>query len=135
MIIDKITTYLPEGEPLYELDVYTNQSSHDRVAEIIREQVLTRMIEEIPHSIYVKVEDIEELPGLVRINAHICVEKDSQKRIVIGTAGKMVQDIGSGARIKIEELYGKKSYLALRVRVDKNWRKNPGVLRSLFSDA
>ena len=102
---------------------------------MIREQVLVRMIEEIPHSIYVHIEDIEELPGLVRINAHICVEKESQKRIVIGTAGAMVQEIGKSARARIEALYDKKVYLALRVRVDKNWRKNPSVLRSLFPNA
>ena len=101
------------------------------IAEFIREELLVRTEEEIPHSIAVDVDEIKEDPqqNLMRIRATIYVERDSQKGIVIGKSGQMLKEVGTGARLQIERLLGVRVYLELWVKVKKDWRNKPGALR------
>jgi GTP-binding protein Era len=132
-LLGKIQTFLPDGPFLYDPDYYTDQSMDLRIGEVIRETLFQELGEEIPYACYVEVEQIEnEDPALMKIQAYVNVEADSQKVIVIGKQGKKIQAIGTKSRIILEEIFGKKIYLALRVKVDKNWRKNQRVLDRIF---
>jgi GTP-binding protein Era len=95
-----------------------------RVAELIREKALQLTREEVPHSITVEVEEL----GRTRVSAVLLVETSSQKRIVVGTGGAVIREIGTRARPELEELLGRKLYLDLRVKVKERWRRDEGVL-------
>ena len=132
-LTEKIAEILPEGPFLYDSDYYTVQTMDLRISEIIREQLFQELGDEIPYACYVDIEQIEnEDPTLMKIQAYINVEADSQKVIVIGKWGKKIQNIGTKSRLILEDIFGKKIFLALRVKVDKNWRKNSKVLERLF---
>lgn len=128
----RITELLPEGPLLFDPDDYTNTPVYDRVGEIIREQANLQLKEEIPHAMYVHVEDVEVKDDQVRILAYIVVEKESQKRIVIGKAGSLIQHIGTEARKRLIDIYERPVHLFLRVRVEPNWTKNPKTLDAIF---
>ncbi len=141
-----VLSHLPEGERLYPEEMLTDQEERHIVAEYIREEVLRLCHDEIPHSVAVRVEFFDEserpapdeedhpgkgLKGLVRIDASIFVERDSQKAIVIGKRGQMLKAIGTGARKQIERLLGTHLYLFLRVRVEPKWSERPAALQKL----
>lgn len=132
-LVSKIAELLPEWPFLYDPEYYTDQPMDLRITEIIREQLFAELGEEVPYACYVEVEHIDNTdPNLIRIQVYINVEADSQKIIVIGKWGKKIQDIGTKSRLTLEQIFGKKVFLALRVKVDKNWRKNMKVLEKLF---
>lgn len=131
-ICAQIRQLLPEGPILFDPDDYTNTPVYDRVGEIIREQANLQLMEEIPHAMYVHVEDVEVKEDQVRILAYIVVEKESQKRIVIGKAGSLIQHIGTEARKRLLDIYERPVHLFLRVRVEPNWTKNPKTLDAIF---
>lgn len=121
---------LPEGPRYYPEDAVTDQPERFLVAEIIREKVILLTEEEIPYATAVTVESFKEEPekNLVRIEATIHVERDSQKGIVIGKGGTRLKEIGLQAREDVERLLGCRVYLGLYVRVQKNWRRDRRVL-------
>ncbi len=128
----KITTFLPLGEPFFDEDTITDQYERDIAAELIREAVLTYVRDEVPHCIAVRVDQYEERgENGASIVATIFVERDSQKGIVIGQGGEMIKKIGIRARQEIESMSGRKVFLDLRAKVNKNWRNSPDALRLL----
>jgi GTPase len=122
---------LPAGPPLYPVDDVTDQTTDERIAELIREQALRRTHDEVPHSVAVVVEEIEREGDLTRIFATIVLERDSQKGILIGRGGRALREIGTGARAEIEGLVGTRVYLDLRVRVLHEWQRDPRALDRL----
>lgn len=122
---------LPEGPRYYEPQEVTDQPLELRVAEIVREKALALTREEIPHSVATQVEEIERLGGLTRITCLILVERESQKGIVIGKGGAMLKRIGTMAREELEPLLGTKVHLELRVKVQREWQRDPRALSRL----
>ncbi len=122
---------LPEGPPLYPDHDVTDQPMDVRLAELVREQALRLTREEVPHSIAVLVEEVEREADLTRIHATIVVERDSQKGIVIGHGGDTLKQIGTMARGQMEPLLGTRVYLDLRVKVLKEWQRDPKALNRL----
>lgn len=122
---------LPEGRPLYPDGAVTDQTVEERLTELVREQALRRTREEVPHSIAVVIEELDQEDDLTRVYATIVVERDSQKGILIGRGGEMLRAIGTAARAEIEPLLGTRVYLDLRVKVLKEWQRDPKALNSL----
>jgi GTPase len=127
LIVDR----MPEGPMYFPADDVTDQSIEVRLAELVREQALAVTREEVPHSIAVVVEEIEEEGDLTSIHANLVVERDSQKGIVIGKGGTTLRDIGTRARKEMELLLGGKVYLDLRVKVVKEWQRDPKAIERL----
>ncbi|MGX9135311.1 GTPase Era [Rummeliibacillus sp. JY-2-4R] len=130
-LLDTLKKYLPEGPQYYPADQVTDHPERFIIAELIREKVLHLTRDEVPHSIAVEIEKIakDENKDLVRINASIIVERDSQKGIVIGKRGALLKEIGTRARKDIETLLGSRVYLELWVKVQKDWRDRASQLR------
>lgn len=129
-LIDLIMDYLPEGELLYPEDIVTEENMRSIVEEIVREKILLNTKEEIPHSVAIKVDRYEEAPEIDRIYANIFCETKSQKGILIGKGGFLLKKIGTEARLDLENIVEKKVFLALQVKVEKDWRKNDKVLKN-----
>ena len=126
---------MPEGPLLYPPEERTDQPSEVHLAELIREQVLRRTREELPHAVEVAVEElIERDDGLVEVRAQIWAETESQKAILIGKGGRMVREIGTAARKELERELGAKVFLDLQVRVRERWRRDEGLLDRLGID-
>ncbi|WP_285690158.1 GTPase Era [Actinoplanes sp. NBRC 103695] len=130
-LVDVIVRHLPESPQLYPDDVLTDEPEQVLIAELIREAALEGVRDELPHSIAVLVEEMQDEGNLVRIFADVYVERDSQKSIVIGTRGARLKDVGTRARGEIETLIGRRVYLDLHVRVAKEWQRDPKQLRKL----
>ncbi|HZK34227.1 MAG TPA: GTPase Era [Bacillota bacterium] len=130
---DKLYTYMPPGPKYYPDDMITDQPERVIISELIREKALQLLMEEVPHGIGVEIEAIEERPDrdLVDVRASVICEKASHKGMVIGKGGKMLRNIGSRARIDIENLLGAKVYLELFVKVKNDWRNNQNTLKDL----
>ncbi len=122
---------LPEGPPLYPDHDVTDQPLEIRLAELVREQALRLTREEVPHSVAVVVDDLEREGDLTRVYASIVVERDSQKGILIGAGGETLKRIGTMARAQMEPLIGAHVYLDLRVKVLKEWQRDPKALNRL----
>jgi GTPase len=122
---------MPPGPALFPGGEVTDQPLDVRLAELVREQALAVTREEVPHSVAVVVDEIDEDHDVVRVYASIVVERDSQKGIVIGKAGATLKTIGSKARERIEALLGRRVYLDLRVKVMKEWQRDPKALDRL----
>jgi GTP-binding protein Era len=125
---------LPEGPPLYPDGDLTDSPEEQMAAELIREAALAGVRDELPHSIAVVVEEMRPRPGrddLLEIGAVMYVERDSQKGIVIGVGGQRLREVGTNARKQIEALLGTQVYLDLRVKVAKDWQRDPKQLRKL----
>jgi len=121
---------LPEGPMYYPADAVTDQPQDLVLAEIIREKALQLTREEIPHSIAVRVEEVNDRPdGVTEIHANLFVERDSQKGIVIGKGGQMLREIGTRARKELERLLGTRVYLRLDVKIAKDWQRDPRALQ------
>ncbi|HET7482419.1 MAG TPA: GTPase Era [Actinomycetota bacterium] len=132
LVVDR----LPEGPMYYPAGMRTDQPPPVFVAELVREKLLKRTREELPHSIAVVTEDYEERgDGLLEIRANIYVERESQKGIVIGRGGETLKAVGTEARQEIELLFGRKVFLELRVKVEKDWQQRSHALQRLgFGD-
>jgi GTPase len=139
-LIDEIVRFLPVSPPLYDDDTVTEETSTDRIAELIREAALEGVRDELPHSLAVVVEDMVEPDdesddasggGALQIYANLFVERDSQKAIVIGKGGERLRDVGTRARAEIEALLDRHVYLNIRVKVAKEWQRDPKLLGRL----
>ncbi len=158
-LLTLVASRLPEGEPLFPPDVFTDQAERVLVAELVREQVLKHCRQEIPYSTAVVVEHFDEserepkpkpqkkkaskkkseaegerdegppLAGLIRIHANIYVERESQKAIIIGKRGAMLKEIGTGARKAVQRLLGTHVFLSLQVKVEPRWSERADTLR------
>lgn len=130
--------HLPEGEPFYDPELLTIHPERFLVAERIREKLLGLTRDEIPFTTAVLLESWQESgppPALLRIDASVLVESESQKRIVVGKQGSMVRAIGTAARVDLEEYLGRKVYLGLHVRCEPRWREDPRRLAELGRDS
>lgn len=128
-VMQFIMDHLPEHPPYYEKDALTDRSERFFVSEIIREKVFRLYEKEIPYSTEVIVTAFKEEPKIVRISAEIIVERDSQKNIIIGTAGAMLKKVGTYARLDMEEFLKKKVFLELFVKVIPDWRNSKNYLK------
>ncbi len=137
LLADLLVARMPEGPPLYPDGELTDAPEEAIAAELIREAALEGVRDELPHSIAVVVEEMRpraDRPAdrpLLDISAHLFVERDSQKGIVIGHRGARLRDVGSRARASIEAMLGTPVYLDLRVKVAKDWQRDPKQLRRL----
>jgi GTP-binding protein Era len=131
VLADVMVKYLPASPQLYPDDMLTDEPEHVLMAELIREAALEGVRDELPHSIAVLVEEVIPEERVTRVYADIYVERTSQKAIVIGAGGSRLKEVGSRARVQIEELLGTKVYLDLHVRVAKDWQRDPKQLRRL----
>lgn len=133
VLTDEILMLMPKGPALYPEDITTDESQEDRIAEMIREAALHGVRDELPHSIAVVIDDIapREDSDLTDVHASIVVERDSQKAIIIGHKGSRLRDVGARARSGIEELLGTRVFLALHVKVAKEWQRDPKQLGRL----
>jgi GTP-binding protein Era len=131
-LVEQLVALLPEGPFLYPRDEHSDQSDQVRIAELVREQVLLRTREELPHAVEVEVDELEERDdGLLVVRARVWAETESQKGILVGAGGRMVKAVGVAARREIEALLGRRVHLDLLVRVRKGWRRDEGLLDRL----
>jgi GTP-binding protein Era len=131
-LVGELIGLLPEGPFLYPPEEQSDQSEQVRIAELVREQVLLRTREELPHAVEVEVDELEEREdGLLVVRALVWAETESQKGILVGAGGSMVKAVGSAARKEIEQLLGRRVHLDLRVRVRKGWRRDEALLDRL----
>ncbi len=134
VLADVLVGYLPPGRPLYPDGDLTDEPDQQLVAELIREAILEGVRDELPHSIAVVVEEMAPREGrddLIDVHAIMYVERQSQKAIVIGAKGARLKDVGSRARQQIEALLGARVYLDLRIKIAKDWQRDPRQLRRL----
>ena len=132
VLLRVIIDHLEPGPRYYPEDTVTDQPERFIVAELVREQILRLTREEVPHSVAVIVEEMSPRPNnMVYVKAIIFVERDSQKGIIIGEGGRMLKEIGKETRREVENLLGSPVYLDLWVKVNKDWRNSPEVLRLL----
>lgn len=129
-LIKNIYKYLPKGGLLYPEDIVTEETMRDVTEEIIREKILLNSSDEIPHSVAVKVDKYQECEDIDRIYATIYCETKSQKGILIGKGGSFLKKIGTEARLELEKITDKKVFLALEVKVEKDWRKKEKSLKN-----
>lgn len=122
---------LPEGQPYFPEDQITDQPERFLASEIIREKAVDLTYHEVPHALAVFVDKFEETPKLLRIHATLHVERDSQKKILIGHKGELLKKIGTAARKELEKLLGRKIFLEMFVKVVPDWRGNPRLVREL----
>jgi GTP-binding protein Era len=125
----------PNGEPFYPLDYYTDQSPEFRISEVVREKTINLTRQEIPHQLYVEVADMEMQNQGTQLWARIfiCVERDSQKGIVVGKKGELIRDIVRQATQELNGLFPYQVKLDVRVKVRPKWRKNEQLLKKLIS--
>ena len=134
LLVELILGHLPEGRPLYPEGHTSDEPEQHLVAELIREKALAVVRDELPHSVAVLVEEMgpdPERSDLLVIRAFLFVERASQKPIVVGKGGSVLRDIGTRAREELEALFGTKVYLDLRVKVAKEWQRDPRQLSRL----
>lgn len=128
-IIKAILSKLPEGEPFFPKDQLTDKYERFFAAEIIREKILLNYNKEVPYSVETEIESFKEENALISIRALIHVARDSQKGIIIGHRGSMLKKVGTDARKDMEDFFGKKVFLELYVKVTKDWRDKPLMLK------
>jgi GTPase len=133
LLVELVLRHLPEGRPLYPEGHTSDQPEQHLVAELIREKALARVRDELPHSVAVLVEEMGPDPerDLLVIRAFLFVERASQKPIVLGRGGSVLRDIGTQARAELEALFGTQVYLDLRIKVAKDWQRDPRQLSRL----
>jgi GTPase len=133
ILLDEILKVLPESPPYYPGDMITDQTERFWVSEIIREKVIRECYQEIPHSTAVTIEAFEEHPekNLVVIKGTIHVERNSQKKILVGRGGQKLKKIGEAARKEVEAFFGTRVFLDVWVNVEKDWTRNPRALDQL----
>ncbi len=132
VLIKKTFDFLPAGAPLFPEDIVSDQQERLFVEEIIREKIFRRMMQELPYSAAVVIESFKERrPGLIDIQATIVVEKESQKKMMIGSGGLNLKELGQVARIDIEKFLDSKVFLQLWVKTLPNWKKDANALKRL----
>jgi GTP-binding protein Era len=130
-LLDKFIEYLPVGIPHFPVDQYTDQPERFLAAEVVREKAMQETTQEVPHAVAVICDAFEETEKLIRIRATIYVDREGQKGILIGSGGATLKRIGTAARKELEATLGTKIFLELYVKVLKNWRENPQIVRQL----
>jgi GTP-binding protein Era len=131
-LVEHVVSLLPEGPFLYPPEAKSDLPERVRFAELVREQVLRRTREELPHAVEVEIDELEERDdGLLVVRARVWAETESQKGILVGAEGRMVKAVGSAARREIEQATGRRVHLDLNVRVRKGWRRDDGLLDRL----
>jgi GTP-binding protein Era len=131
-LVGELVGLLPEGPFLYPPEEQSDQPEQLRIAELVREQVLLRTREELPHAVEVEIDELEEREdGLLVIRALVWAETESQKGILVGAGGRMVKAVGTAARHEIEALLARRVHLDLHVRVRRGWRRDEGLLDRL----
>jgi GTP-binding protein Era len=131
-VVAALIELLPEGPYLYPPEDDTDMSLEVRLAEIVREKILHRTHDELPHAVEVQVDEVAEREdGLVTVRAHAWAETESQKAILVGKGGRMVRDVGASARKEMELLLGRHVFLDLNVRVRRGWRSDESLLDRL----
>jgi GTPase len=131
-LVGRLAELLPESPFLYPPSERTDQASHVHLAELVREQILRRTREELPHAVEVVITEVTERDdGVVEIEAQVWAETASQKAILIGKGGRMVREVGTAARKELERELGAKVFLDLQVRVRERWRRDEGLLDRL----
>ena len=128
-LVKKLTAYLPEGEPFFAEDEMTDLPTRFFVGEMIREKIYELYEEEIPYHTTVLVQEFKEKTTLIKIQADIIVQRDTQKGIILGEGGKRIKNLGSAARADIEKFLGQKVFLELFVKVKPKWRDNDLFLK------
>lgn len=134
VLVTELLALMPEAaQPLYPAETLTDEDVTERIAEFVREAALEGVSDELPHSIAVTVDDLieREDKDLLEIYANLYVERDSQKGIIIGKGGARLKEVGATARAQIEALLGRKVFLALHVKVAKDWQRDPKQLGRL----
>lgn len=133
-VLKALYSITPEGQPIYDEELATDQDLSFRVCEVIRGEAINRLQDEIPHALYVEVADIEHRNEGKKlwIRAFLCVERDSQKGIVIGKGASKIKEIRMAAIKKLSQIYIQKIDLDLQVKVDKNWRQRDYTLNRLI---
>jgi len=129
-LFKRIKELLPVSPPFFEKDALTDKPARFFVTEIIREKILLNYEKEVPYSVEVVVERFAEDQKMIRINATIYVERESQKAIIIGHRGNSLKKVGMEARKDIEDFFEKKVYLELFVKVEKDWRNKDRMLKN-----
>jgi len=131
-LVEQLVGLLPEGPFLYPPEDQSDQPEQVRIAELVREQVLLRTREELPHAVEVEIDELEEREdGLLVVRARVWAETESQKGILVGSGGRMVKAVGTSARKEIERLLDRHVHLELHVRVRKGWRRDEALLDRL----
>ena len=133
-VLKAIYDISPEGQPMYNEELYTDQNLTFRICEVIRGEAINRLNDEIPHAVYVDVADVEHRNEGKKlwIRAFLCVERDSQKGIVIGKGAQKIKEIRLAATKQLNKIYLQKIDLDLQVKVDKNWRQKDHTLNKLI---
>lgn len=131
-LISRLAELVPEGPFMYEPEQRSDLPSEVLLAELIREQVLRRTRDELPHAVEVQVSEVAHREdGVVEVHAHVWAETDSQKKILVGSGASRIKEIGTAARTELERELGGKVFLDLQVRVRKRWRRDEGLLDRL----
>ena len=133
-LVEHLVSLLPAGPLYFSPEQHSDQPEQLLLAELVREQVLRRTREEVPHAVEVEVQEIQRVEELVRIGAVLLVETESQKGILIGAGGRMIKSVGSAARRAIERELGVHVHLELSVRVRRHWRADERLLDRLGID-
>jgi len=133
LLMNELRSRLRPGPQFFPKEMETDQTENFLIAEVIREKIYLHVRQELPYACAVTVEKIDDLPkrDLLTISARIHVETESQKGILIGRGGRMIQAVGRSARIELEEIFGVRVYMDLTVRVEKNWTRDTRALRRL----
>jgi GTPase len=131
---DSLFFAAPEGDQMYPEDYYTDQTPEFRISEIVREKATLQTREEVPHSLYVRIEDLEMRDDGATLWARgfVCVERESQKGIVVGRAGERIKSIVREAEVELSDIFPYAVKLDMRVKVDREWRKRDPLLKKLI---
>ncbi len=131
-LVEHLTARMPEGPFMFAVEAVSDQPQSVLLAELVREAVIKRTFQEVPHAVEVVVEEVEaQRQGLIRVRALVWVESASQKGILIGAGGRMIKSIGSAARRELERELGEQVHLDLSVRIRRDWRADEGLLDRL----
>ncbi|MEX2323679.1 MAG: GTPase Era [Acidimicrobiia bacterium] len=131
-VVEELAQLLPEGPRYFPTGMPTDQRDEFLISEAIREKFLSRLRDELPHSLAVVVDDLEHRDdGLLAVSARVVVERDSQKGIVIGKGAGLLRDAGTEARVELEAKLGRPVHLDLKVVVEKDWQERPGIIERL----
>lgn len=131
-LLEKIKSFLKVWPIFFSEDYYTKQDIFFRISEIIREKVFLHTKEELPHSVYVWVEEIDDKEEILRIVAYIYTETESQKYIIVWKWWSLISKIWKESRLELENIFEKKVFLALKAKAHKNWRKNEKLIKNLL---
>ena len=131
-LLDALYEKAPYGDAFYSEEYYTDQETGFRISEIIREQAISRLREELPHSLYVDIADMEFKESKLWVRAFIIVERESQKGMVVGKGGEMIKSIRLASLKNLKKIFDWKIDLDLRVKTGKDWRHNDNTLRKII---